>query len=100
MSFHTGYSFVIGHPVHEDEVDATISFNFYKGYPQTFDEPECYPEIELASCVVDGEDILDQLATWQVHNIESELLEGLFNDDDFDVPDKNDYDEEWSYNVA
>lgn len=98
MAIHQNFSIVISHPITEEPTDATVSFYYYPGHNGNDDEPPSDPECELYSCVVNGEDILDQIPVWQVHNIEGELLDGIFNDDDFDVPDS--YDEEWSYNVA
>lgn len=90
MGTHTSYFITITHPVLDQPCDAEVSFYYQLGSPGSFDEPPSDAELELSSCLVDGEDILDQLSTWQIHNIESEIMDGVFGDDNFDV-DAPDY---------
>lgn len=100
MGTHTGYAIQINHPLTEELVDADVSFYYQHGSIGSSDEPPSDAELELSSCVVDGEDLLDQMSTWQIHNIEGEIMDGVFGDDDFDSSYDDEYDEEWSYNVA
>lgn len=85
MAFHTGYNIVIKHPYNEDEeVDAVVSFDYYKGHEGSSDDPPSPPELELASCEVGGEDIIDNLSTCEIHAIECMIMDSVFGDDDFD----------------
>lgn len=89
MAVHSNYEITIKHPVDEIEVDALVSFYFYKGHEDSWDEPGCPPELELHSCTVAGEDVLSLMEAWQVEQIEGELLavvpdgDSGYNEDDY-----------------
>lgn len=52
-----------------------VDFFFVKGYPRTYEEPECPDEIELAKVVLCGQSILKYLSKETVEFIETYIID-------------------------
>jgi hypothetical protein len=95
---HKNYFVIVSHPHFSGELmKASADFYYCKGSPGSSDEPPSDPEVELISCTDEsGTDIFDLLETWQIHEIESELLATMLSSEE-DCSCDDDYYWESSY---
>lgn len=58
----------------DEELDVEVSYYFYPGVMESYDEPRSPPEVEVMDVTEDGESIMTQLSFEDIQWIEGDIV--------------------------